>query len=77
MDLRRIDVLRVTYENKIEEYHEGDIIKVAVRNVWGDIEKKGRLSLIDTLEITLDCSKEYKKNIEVIKFGDISKIEWV
>lgn len=77
MDLRRIDVLRVTYENKIEEFHKGDIIKVTIRNPWGDIEKKGRLALIDTLEITLDCSKEYKKNIEVIKLGDISKIEWV
>lgn len=77
MELRRIDVLRVTYENKIEEFHEGDIVKVAIRNVFGDKEKKGKLISIDTLEITLDCSKEYEQNIETIRFLDISKIEWV
>jgi len=77
MELRRIDVLRVTYESIIEEFHEGDIVKVAIRNVFGDKEKKGKLISIDTLEITLDCSKEYEQNIETIRFLDISKIEWI
>lgn len=75
MDLRRIDVLRVTYEDKIEEFYEEDIIKVTIRNTFGDIEKKGRLSSIDTREITLDCSKEYETDIETINFRDISKVE--
>lgn len=72
-NLRRIDVL--LNEETGEEFHEGDIIKISTGVIPYLREIIGKISCIETLEITLDRSKEYKSYVDRIKFEDISKIK--
>jgi hypothetical protein len=63
----RIDVL-VTDEG---EFREGDIVQVELGIMPRTYHWTGRIIDIDTLDITLDCSKPYNQDMREIKYADI------
>lgn len=74
MELRRIDVLLDKKTN--EEFHKGDIVKITVKSSYNR-EYIGKVTWIETLEITLDTSEKYNSNECKIKYDDILEIELV
>jgi len=73
-ELRRIDVL-LNEETK-EEFHEEDIVKVTTKGTYGS-ENIGRISCVDTLEMTLDMSKEYNNYTRKIEYKNILDINLI
>lgn len=73
-NLRRIDVL--LNEDTGERFDENDIVKIHTGS-YSTYAKNyiGKLVCIDTLQITLDMSKEYNNNVKEFKFDEIDKIE--
>lgn len=73
-ELRRIDVL--LNEKTDERFDRNSIVKITTGN-FSTYNRTyiGRIDCIDTLELTLDISKEYKNNVVKIKFEEIDTIE--
>lgn len=71
-NFRRIDVL--LDKETGERFDINDVVKIKKVGIW-DMEFIGRLDWIETSELTLDMSKEYKYRKDTIKFEDISSIE--
>jgi hypothetical protein len=70
--LRRIDVL--LNEETGERFDRDDIVKITTIGTFSR-EIIGRIEWIETLELTLDKSEQYKNRTEKIKYEDITKIE--
>jgi hypothetical protein len=73
-DLRRIDVL--LNETTGERFDRDGIVKI-ITDEFTTYRREyvGRIICIDTLQLTLDMSKEYKNNVKEIKYEEIDKIE--
>lgn len=71
-DLRRIDVL--LNEKSGERFNIDDVIKLKTVGTYGR-EVIGRIHWIETLNLTIDVSLEYKSKTEKIEFDDILRIE--
>ena len=73
-DLHRIDVL--LNEETEERFDRDDVVKITTAGTFSR-EIIGRIEWIETLELTLDKSEQYKNRTEKIKYEDIAKIEKV
>jgi hypothetical protein len=72
MKLRKINVL--LNEETSERFDKEDIIKITTVGAFSR-EIIGRIEWIETSELTLDKSEQYKNRTEKIKYENIAKIE--
>jgi hypothetical protein len=71
MNLRRIDVL--LNEETGERFNKNDVVKITTYSK----EWVGRIEWIETSELSLDMSKQYKNYTLKFEFKEIKKIEKV
>ena len=71
-ELKRIDVL--LNEETEERFNNDDIVKITTTGTFRR-EYIGRIDWINTLELGLDMSKEYKECTTKIEYKDIARIE--
>ena len=71
MNLRRIDVL--LDETIGKRYDKGDLVAITTTGTYKR-EYIGKIKYIDTLNITLDMSKQYESITKKINFEDIYHI---
>lgn len=74
-NLRRIDVL--LNEETGERFDKGDIVIIKTFGGISKLEYVGKIDFIETLELTLDMSREYNCRREKFKFEEISSIQKV
>ncbi len=73
-ELRRIDVL--LNEDTGERFDKGDIVKITTNGTYSRVHI-GRIDCIDTLQLTLDMSKDYQSYTNKFKYDEILRIDKV
>lgn len=74
MKIESVDIMEVSGDKITIQFRKNDVVEILYR-----ISKKclGRITFIDTNNVEIDASKEYKSDIRSIKYEDIDSIKLI
>lgn len=74
MKIESVDIMEVSDDEGTIQFRKNDIVEILYK-----ISEKclGRITFIDTNNVEIDASKEYKSDVRNIKYCDIDSIKLI